>query len=85
MSTSKKKTIIQASDDLAAIDEQLNAAIEHLDVTNTKVTEILSAVDITPGVTPPTPDEEAVDDLPAPTQSEAPRKQEPSKKASHNV
>ncbi len=48
MTTKKTKSVVQPSDDLAEIDEQLNAAMEQLDVTNTKVTEILSTVDVTP-------------------------------------
>ena len=66
MSNKKTKPVIQASDDLAEIDEQLNAAMEHLDVTNTKVTEILSTVDVTPsGAASVSSDDDAEDATPA--------------------
>jgi hypothetical protein len=48
MTNKKSKSVVQPSDELAEIDEQLNAALEQLDVTNTKVTEILNTVDVTP-------------------------------------
>ena len=46
MATKKTKSPIHPSDDLAAIDDALNAAMELVDVTNVRVTEILQSTDI---------------------------------------
>jgi hypothetical protein len=42
MTTKKSKPAIRTSDDLAAIDVELNRAIEQLELSNTKVAEILT-------------------------------------------
>lgn len=41
----KSKSPVHPSDELAAIDEELNAAMELVDVTNVKVNEILGATE----------------------------------------
>lgn len=46
MTTKKTKSPIHPSDDLAAIDDELNAAMALVDVTNVRVTEILQSTDI---------------------------------------
>ena len=51
--TKKSKSPVHASEDLAAIDEELNAALELLDTSNTKVTEILGATETAIGQTIP--------------------------------
>lgn len=44
--TKKTTSPVHRPDDLAAIDEELNAAMELVDLTNVKVTEILESPDI---------------------------------------